>query len=62
MLLFLLQRLEGLVQLVVGLVELDLEAVHLFAIVTDVNVSLVSYTVGFFGLLFKSSRKKYIIL
>ena len=58
MLLFLLQRLEGLVELVVGLVELDLEAVHLLAIVTDVTVGLVGHTVRFFRLLLKSNRKK----
>ena len=40
MLLLLLQGLQRLVQLVVRLVELDLEAVHFLAIVTDVAVSL----------------------
>ena len=62
MLLFLLQRLEGLVQLVVGLVELDLEAVHLLAIVTDVTVGLVGHTVRFFRLLLKSNRKKELLV
>ena len=40
MLLLLLQGLQRLVQLVVGLVKLDLEAVDFLAIVTDVAVSL----------------------
>ena len=52
-LLLLLQGLQSLVQLVVRLVELDLEAVHLLAIVTDVTVGLVGHAVRLLGLVLK---------
>ena len=52
-LLLLFEGLQGLIQLVIGLVKLYLKAVDFLAVVSDVAVGLVSYSVGLLGRLFK---------